>query len=171
MPNLTPLTSQEVANAVAYVERLDFDAKVECCGQIAKLQPAIMGAVVQLSSLGGEHAIMEHAFQVMMVLYQCFTQSAANFPRITEQMVQEAFDNNAAMLNLFDEEPPDEASRLQHLSIQKYHERNVLAFVTGYLHEQGLTRFGRDNEFVVRACKAITDAFVAARRMTEQRPA
>ncbi len=107
---------------------------------------------------------------VLMVLYECFARNVTNFPRITKEMVQKAFDNNASMLALFDGETPQEAARLQRLSIEKYHERNVIAFVTGYLHEQGLSRFSRENELVAHTCKSITDAFVEAKQVTEQTP-
>ena len=164
MSDQTTITLQQVADTVAYVESLDFDAKLKSVDRIYEAQPAALGAVVQLKALGVDYATQEHALHVLLVLYECFTRNVSNLPRITEEMVQNALDNNVAMTEFFDEEHPQEASRLQPLSIEKYPERNVLAFVVGYLDEQGLTRPSRENELVIHTCKSIMDAFIEAKQ-------
>ena len=168
MSNPVPLTMHEVADAVAYVNHLDFNERIELCEKIGKLQPATMGAVVQLTSLGVDYATQEHALYVLMVLYRCFTRNRPSFPRITQQVVQKALDDNAAMLALFGKESPAEASRLMHLGVENYPERDVLVFVTGYLNDQGLTEFSRERELVLRVCIIITNAFVVTRGSIEK---
>lgn len=165
MPDQTPLTLQQVADAVAYVEGLDFDVKLERFDRIFEAQPAVLGAVVQLKILGVDSATQDHAFHVLLVLCECFTRNVPNLPRISEEMVQKALDNNVAMVEFFDKERRPEAARLQRLGIEKHPEQNVLAFVAGYLDEQGLTRPSRENELVVHICKSIMDAFVEAKQM------
>ena len=73
------------------------------------------------------------------------------------------------MLELLDKESPEKAARLQRLSIEKYPEHNVLAFVIGYLNEKGLSRFSPENELVVQTCKSIMDAFVQAKQQSAER--
>ena len=168
MPNQNPISLQQVASTITYIESLDADAKLRSFDRIFEAQPAVLGAVVQLKSLGVEYTRQEHAFHVLFVLFECFARHVPNLPRITEEAVQKALDNNVSMLELFDKETPQEATRLQSLSIENYPEQNVLAFVTGYLHEQGLSRFSPENEHVVQICKSIMDAFVEAKQTAER---
>jgi hypothetical protein len=90
-------------------------------------------------------------------------------PKITPDMVQAAFDKNAAMLRFYDGETPEEEARLQQQVALKHPERNVLAFVVGYLADKFPT-YSRENELVINACKAVMDAFVKAKQMAEGLP-
>jgi hypothetical protein len=168
MPDQTPLTLHQVTDTVAYVESLDFDAKLKRFDRIFEVQPAVLGAVVQLKALGVDSATQDHAFHVLLVLFECFTRNVPNLPRISEEMVQKALDNNVAMVEFFNEERRPEAERLQRLGIENYPDQNVLAFVAGYLDEQGLTRQSRENVLVVHVCKSIMDAFFEARQIAGQ---
>ena len=160
-----PISVEQVAAVIAYLDSLDLEAKVKRVDRIFQDQPAVLGAVVQLHSLGVDYPTQEHAIYVLLVLYECFTRHVSGLPRISEEMVQTAFDNNVAMLRFYDEELPEEAARLQRLAALKHPEPNVLAFVVGYLSEQ-FPKYSRENELVINASKAVMDAFVEAKRLT-----
>jgi hypothetical protein len=168
MPSQTPITLQQVSSTRAYVESLDTDAKLKSFDQIFEAQSAVMGAVVQLKLLGVESAAQEHAFQILLILFECFAQHVPNLPRISEKAVQKALDNNVSMREFLEKESPEEAARLQRLSIEKYPEPNILAYVTGYLNDNGLSKFCRGNELVVHTCKSIMDAFVQAKQQSAE---
>jgi len=168
MVNQTPITLQQITNTISYVESLSFDEKIRIFDLIFEAQSAVLGAVVQLKSLGVDSQTLDHAFHILLVLYECFSQQVPNLPRISEEAVQRAMDNNVSMLELFDKETPQEVTRLQRLSIENYPEQNVLAFVTSYLDEQGLSRFSRENELVVQICKSVMDAFVEAKQTAQR---
>ena len=158
-----PISLEQVAQAISYVDSLDVEAKTKRVDRIFEDQPAVLGAVVQLHSLGVDYPVQEHAFHVLLVLYECFTRFVSGLPKITEQMVQAAFDNNVAMLRFYDEETQEEAIRLQRLAATKHPEQNVQAFVVGYLSEHFPT-FSRENELVINACTAVMNAFVEAKQ-------
>ena len=131
MSDNKPISLQQVAEVVAYVESLDFEAKLKRVDRIFADQPAVLGAVVQLHSLGVDYPVQEHAMHVLLILYECFTRYVSDLPRISKEMVQAAFDNNVAELRFYDGETTEEAARLQRLAALEYPERNVLAFVVG----------------------------------------
>ena len=164
MSNQNPITAQQIATAVANVERLDHDAKLRIVDRIFTDQPAVLGAVVQLHSLGVSYVTQEHALHVLLVLFECFNRVLPGLPRIAEESVQNALDNNAAMLRLLNEESDKSAEQLLRLSIKKYPEPGVLAFVGGYLNDNGFSTFSPENELVSRTCKSVMDVFVEARR-------
>ena len=151
MSKSKPLSLEQVASAIGYVTRLDHEDKVRLADRIFESQPAVLGAVVQLHSLGVDFPAQEHALHVLFVLYECFTRYVPGLPKITEATVQSAFDNNVAMLKFYDEETPDEAARLQRIAALRHAEPNVLAFVSGYLAEQ-FPIYSRENELVINAC-------------------
>ena len=129
----------------------------------------MLGAVVQLKSLGVESATHEHAFHVLLILFECFARHVPKLPRISEEAVQKALDNNVSMRDFLDKESPEEAARLQRLSIEKYSEPNILSYVTGYLNDNGLSQSSRENELVVHTCKSIMDAFVLVKELSAER--
>ncbi len=167
MPEDQPISIDQVAQVIADVNRLDFTAKVKRLDRIFVDQPAVLGAVVQLHALGVDPPTQEHAFHVLLVLYECFTRHVPDLPRISEEMVQAALDNNAAMLKFYDDVPAAEAARLQQRAALKHPERNVLAFVVSYLHEQ-LPKYSRENELVITVCKTVMDAFVKAKQLANR---
>ena len=54
-----PLSVNQVAEAIAYVNSLDFEAKVKRADKIFADQPAVLGAVVQLHSLDVDYPTQE----------------------------------------------------------------------------------------------------------------
>jgi hypothetical protein len=159
-----PLSVNQVAEAIAYVDSLDFEAKVKRADKIFADQPAVLGAVVQLHSLDVDYPTQEHALHVLLVLYECFTRHVPDLPRISEEMVQSAFDDNVAMLRFYDGETPEETARLQRLASLRHPEQNVLAFVVSYLAEH-FPKYSSENELVVNACTAVMAAFVKAKHL------
>ena len=159
MSQRSPLSPEQMASAIGYVIRLDRESKVRLADKIFEDQPAVLGAVVQLHSLGVDFSTQEHAYHVLFVLYECFTRHVPGLPKITEATVQAAFDTNSAMLKFYDEETPDEATRLQRIAALRHPEPSVLAFVYGYLAEQ-FPIYSRENELVINACTAVMAAFV-----------
>lgn len=112
----------------SFPENLDTDARLKSFDRIFEAQPVVLGAVVQLKSLGVECATQDHAFHVLLFLFECFARYVPHLPKISEDAVQKASDNNVSMLDLFDKGSLQNAARLQRLSIEKYPEQNVLAF-------------------------------------------
>ena len=164
MSENTSISVEQVAEAIAYINGLDMAAKLKRVDHIFEDQPAVLGAVVQLHSLGVDYPTQEHALHVLLVLYECFTRNVSGLPSISQETVQAAFDNNAAMLRFYDGVASQEATRLQQLASLKHPERNVLAFVVGCLRDQ-LPNDSRDDALVINACKTVMDAFVEAKQL------
>jgi hypothetical protein len=162
MPENSPISVKQVAETIAIVDALDFEARSKRVEDIFERQPTVLGTVIQLHSVGVDYSTQEHALYVLLVLYECFARHVKGLPKISQEMVQVALDRDVARHKFYDDETPEEAARLQQLEAREYPERNVLAFVVGYLSEH-LPNHSRENELAIHACTAVMDAFVKAK--------
>ncbi len=87
--------------------------KIRRMDDVFATQPALLGAAVQLPSLGVDMQLAEYAFHVLLVLFECFSTYVPDLPKIGAETVQKAFDDLASMLRFYDGESPEEADRLQ----------------------------------------------------------
>jgi hypothetical protein len=150
-----------MANAIAKVEKYSVAEKVRRFDDLFAIQPALLGAAVQLPSLGIDMQLADHAFHVLLVLFECFSTYAPELRSITTETVQEAFDDIALMLRFYDGESPEEAHRLQMVCAKEHQEHAVLAFVVNYLNTK-LRDATREQELVRNCCLAMTNAYLAA---------
>ena len=165
---MTPIPTSVVARAAARVLSLDLAGKEKVADVIFERQPVALAYVLALSRLGVPLETIDHVLHVLMVSFECFTDSGTRrLPKITDEMIDLASRNNEAMLKLLDAESGEERERIQRLTMTTYPEVNVLAYVVGYLDRNVLTDLSQSNEYAVRAAKTIPDTFVEARRGDE----
>jgi hypothetical protein len=154
------ITPEQMASAIAKVERCSVAEKIRRIDDVFADQPAVLGAAVQLPSLGVDVSIADHAFHVLLVLYECFTANVPELPKVKPETVQRAFDDIAAMLRFYDGETDAEAGRLHAIWMKNQKEHAVLAFVVDYLNSQ-LPSLSRESELVRNCCLAMTNAYLA----------
>jgi hypothetical protein len=154
------IAPEQVANAIAKVEKYSVAEKIRRFDDVFADQPAVLGAAVQLPSLGVDVRIADHAFHVLLVLFECFTAHVPELPKIEPETVQKAFDDIASMLKFYDGETDTEAARLHGIWMKNQKEHAVIAFVADYLNSQ-LPGLSRESELVRNCCLAITNAYLA----------
>lgn len=155
------ITPEHLAGAVVKVANYSFAEKIRRFDDIFAAQPALLGAAVQLPSLGVAMGMAEHAFHVLLVLFECFSKHVPTLPKIEPDTVQKAFDDIASMLRFYDGESDTEAHRLQEIWMRNHREQAVIAFVVNYLNSE-LKAPTREQELVRNCCLAITNAYLAA---------
>lgn len=162
------ITPEQVADAVMKVTNYSFEEKTGRFDDIYAAQPALLGAAVQLPSLGVDLRLAEHALHVLLVLFECFSECVPMLPKIAPEAVQKAFDDIASMLRFYDGESEVEARRLQEVWVRSHREQAIVAFVVGYLHSE-LRVPTRHEELVRNCCLAITNAYLAAYEAAHRR--
>ena len=150
-----------VAEALKKAQSYSVHERIRRFDDVAAKQGAVMGAAIQLGSLGVPMPLVDHALMVLLVLFECFESEVPNLPSIKSQVVQDAFDRNADAVGFFEGESEAEAARLQQVYAQNLQEHTVMAFLVSYLQENivGITR---ETELVRRCCWVMTDAYVVA---------
>ncbi|HRX79778.1 MAG TPA: hypothetical protein P5307_11995, partial [Pirellulaceae bacterium] len=160
------ITPEQMATAIATVEKYSVAEKIRRIDDVFADQPAVLGAAVQLPSLGGDGSVADHAFHVLLVLFECFTEQVPKLPKIEPTTVQKAFDDIASMLRFYDGETDAEAARLHGMWVKNHKEHAVIAFVVDYLSSQ-LPGLSRESELVRNCCLAMTNAYLATYEATQ----
>ena len=153
------ITPKQMAIAIAKVDGFSVAEKIQRFDDIFAAQPAVLGAAVQLPSLGVDVKTADHAFHVLLVLFECFSMHVPKLPKIAPETVQRAFDNIASMLKFYDGESVAESDRLQAIWTKQQKEHAVVAFVVSYLNSQ-IKEPTRDQELVRNCCLAMTIAYL-----------
>ncbi len=154
------ITPEQMASAIVKVHKYSLAEKIQRFDDIFAAQPALLGAAVELPSLGVDPKTADHAFHVLLVLFECFSLYVPKLPKISTESVQKAFDEIATMLEFYDGEAVSEAQRLQAIWTKAHEEHTVIAFVIGYLNSE-LKELTRDQELVRNCCLAMTNAYLA----------
>ena len=154
------ITPEQMVSALVKVHKYSFAEKIQRFDDIFAAQPAVLAAAVELPGLGVDLKTADHAFHVLLVLFECFSQHVPKLPKIATESVQKAFDEIASMLEFYDGEGVAEANRLHAIWTKAHTEHAVIAFVIGYLHSE-LKELTRDQELVRDCCLAMTNAYLA----------
>lgn len=157
---MVPFSIQDVVDSRLHIMRLNLREKEGFCDEIFENQPSLLAHVLALSEVGASHEKIEHVIHNLMVLYHIFTSNGTKLRTITEDDIERAFKNNIAMLQLLATESRTERERIIKLSTTKHPEQNVLAFLTGYLNENGFSEYTEGNNHCAIAAKNIFDCFV-----------
>lgn len=110
--------------------------------------------------------MIDHVFHLLLLFYHCFTDGEKiKYPILSEDEVLSADKNTIKMLQYFEMEEPKDRVKYIKMSMLNYPERNVLAYMFGYLEENGFNdeknKFHKD---CIRSAKNIFDCFCKLRR-------
>lgn len=158
--NMT-ISIEAVAAAVKKSQSYSFQETVRRFEDVAKKQPAVMGAAVELDSLGVPLSLVEHALKVLLVLFECFETEAPDLPSIKPEVVQAAFTRTTKVLNTIASQSKDEAERSQHAYVMNLKEHALVAFIAPYL-QGNIPCTSRETEMVRQCCWVMMDAYVVA---------
>lgn len=155
------ISIEAVANAVKKSRSYNIEERIRRFDDIAAKQGAVLGAAIQLGSLGVPMRLVDHALVVLLVLFECFESEVPDLPSIKPEVVQDAFDRNAELTRFLDSKPEDEANRLQQVYVKNLKEHTLLAFLASYLQDN-IVAITRETEMVRRCCWVMMDAYVVA---------
>jgi len=155
---------KHIVKWVNYVNSLKFDEKRTEIEKIHQSQPHVFLTVLALSQDGVSMEKVEHALNVLLIIHKIFSDdsSGRKISLISKRMLDDALESNIAMLQTIEQGwlSTDE-------SINSYFEKNILAYVVGYLKENGLLASSEENERVLINLKTVLDSYSNARRRAE----
>jgi hypothetical protein len=160
---MVPFSIQQVVDSRLYIMRLSLREKEGFCDKIFETQPNLLAHALALSEVVTSYERIEHVIHILMVLYHVFTSNGTKLRTITEEEIERAFRNNIAMLQLLGTESRAERERIIKLSTTAHPEQNALAFLTGYLNENGFSEYTEENNHCTIAAKNIFDCLVKAK--------
>ncbi|CAN5392386.1 hypothetical protein BH11PLA2_BH11PLA2_23470 [soil metagenome] len=161
------ISPEQIASVVAKVGSYSFAEMTRRFDDIHAAQPAVLGAAVQLPSLGVDLKIVDHALHVVLLLFEIFSEHVPTIQKITPDAVQKAFDDIESMLRFYDGESDADAHRLQKIWMSNHREHAVLAFVIGTLNAE-LSAPTREQDLVRNCCLAMTNAYLFAYDATQE---
>ncbi|MBU0945174.1 MAG: hypothetical protein KJ804_08000 [Proteobacteria bacterium] len=107
---------------------------------------------------------VEHAIHVLMVIHKVFSDdsSGRKISLISKRMLDDALESNIAMLQTIRQGwlTTDE-------SINSYFEKNILAYLLGYLNENDLISPNEEHERLLINLKTVLDSYANARRIAQ----
>jgi hypothetical protein len=138
----------------------------ELIDEIYKRQPVALTHLIVLSKQGVTYPLLDHAFHLLMVVYASFKAAQVEVRTITEDMIEQAWDNNFAMTKFFEKEESEaERERLHRLSLAGYPEPYLMTYFVMYLKEEVMKgKPSIEGEWIGRASISLLDCFVRASR-------
>ena len=155
---------KHIVKSIDYVNSLKFNEKTTEIEKIHQSQPHVFLTVLALSQDGVSMEKVEHALNVLLIIHKIFSDdpSGRKISLISKRMLDDALESNIAMLQTIEQGwlSTDE-------SINSYFEKNILAYVVGYLKENGLLASSEENERILINLKTVLDSYSNARRRAE----
>lgn len=155
---------KHIVKSINYVNSLKFNKKTIEIEKIHQSQPHVFLTVLALSQDGVSMEKVEHALNVLLIIHKIFSDdpSGRKISLISKRMLDDALESNIAMLQTIEQGwlSTDE-------SINSYFEKNILAYVVGYLKENGLLTSSEENERILINLKTVLDSYSNARRRAE----
>lgn len=170
-----PIREKEItrfADSIGYIFSLDSKQKEIIADDIFQKQPQLLFEVVGLNHLGVPMDKIEHVFNLLFVFYDYFhDRGNIELPKVTDDMINDVWNNMIAMLKLMDKEGPETGWPLMQKGIEAYPEIEALAFLTKYTNDNGFTENKIENERCLRAGKVILDCFMRVKKQKEEKSA
>jgi hypothetical protein len=161
---MKPIELKHIVKSIDYVNSLKFNEKTTEIEKIHQSQPHVFLTVLALSQDGVSMEKVEHALNVLLIIHKIFSDdpSGRKISLISKRMLDDALESNIAMLQTIEQGwlSTDE-------SINSYFEKNILAYVVGYLKENGLLASSEENERILINLKTVLDSYSNARRRAE----
>jgi hypothetical protein len=140
------ITQAVMVQADIDVRGMDQLQKVRLADEVFAQQPNLLASILALPRMGVGVAQLEVPLHILLVTFQAMKRSGHVWPLITEQ-VQETCMQRLTARARFNEGLPDVmADQIVQQFCDEHPERNLLAFVYGYLGDHDLLRVRTDAE-------------------------
>ena len=157
-------------DSIGYIFSLSIKQKELIADDIFQKQPQLLFEVLGLNYHKIPMDRIEHVLNLLLVFYDYFSdRGKIVLPEVTEKMIDDAHDNIIAMLKFMDKEGGPEASApLMKKATFAYPEIEALAFLTGYMNDNGFTVKTIENEHCLRASRVILDCFMKVKKQKQK---
>jgi hypothetical protein len=161
-PTMGIISATMVASVARKFAGLDLAGREQALHEVITAQPEPTGFVLALSRMGLPAEELDHVLRVLFVIAECFRRKARKpLPQITQEMLEAAARKMNAASRLLQDEP-DESDHMTALIVESHKERNLFAYIMGYLDEHGLTEPSPAHEHAVFATAVVLEVFMQA---------
>jgi hypothetical protein len=159
------------ADSIGYIFSLDMKQKEAIADEIFKKQPQLLFEVLGLNHFGVPMDRIEYVLNLLFIFYDYYyDRGKIELPKVTEKMIDDAHENIIAMLKFMDKEGgPETSAPLMKKATLAYPEIEALAFLTGYMNENGFTVKTIENEHCLRTARVILDCFMKVKKQKEEK--
>ena len=140
------ITQAVLVHAMRDVNAMDSAQKVHLADEIYLQQPNLLASVLVLTNMGVSALTLEVPLHILLVTFQAMKRSGHTWPTVQEEVQERCMQRLTARMRFNEGLPPQIADRLTKQYCNEHSERNLLAFVYGYLSDHDLLRVRSDAE-------------------------
>jgi len=161
---MKPIEIKDITKSVNYFNSLEINEKIAETEAIHHTQPHVFLTILALSQDGVSMEKVDHALNILLVIHKVFSDASngRKIPLISKGMLNDALESNIAMLQTIDQGwlTTDE-------SIKSYFEKNVLAYLIGYLKKRDLLSPSKEHERLLINLKTVIDSYANSRKFAK----
>lgn len=140
------ITQAVLVQAIRDVNAMNPAQKVELTDEIFLQQPNLLTSILVLANMGVSLPQLEVPLHILMVTFQAMKHSGHTWPIVQEDEQERCMQRLTARMRFNEGLPVQIADRLVKQFCDEHPERNLLAFVYGYLGDHALLRVRTDAE-------------------------
>ncbi len=163
---MNPIETKQIEGSIKYFNSLEFNERIAESEKIHQSQPHAFLTVLSLSQDGVSMEKVEHALNILIVIHKIFSDdsSSRKLPMISKRMLDDGLESNVAMLQSI-----DRGWAAKDDSINSHSEKNILAYLFGYLKDHDLISPCEEHERLLINLKTVLDLYANARRLAKPR--
>ena len=140
------ITQAVLVRAIRDVNAMNPAQKIELADEIFLQQPNLLASILVLTKMGVTTLQLEVPLHILLVTFQAMKQSGHTWPIVQDDVQDRCMQRLTARVRFNEGLPAQIADRLVKQFCDEHSERNLLAFVFGYLGEHDLLRVRTDAE-------------------------
>jgi hypothetical protein len=149
-----------ITKSINFIKSIPPEEQMDYWANIRQLQPHACLTALAMVQEGVSVCKFGHAIYLLMVMHHAFYANCRYLPLITPEMLREALEGNAAMLQAM------KRGLLAHdKAILSYPERTMLMFIISYVKLNHLGVPCKENEILLTRIKVVLDAYVNAKNI------
>jgi hypothetical protein len=155
---MKPIDKICIAKSITFIKSIKSEEKMKYCDNIHQLQPHAFLTIIAMMREGVSLPKLVHAIHILMVMHHAFYSNCRSLPLITRDMLRDALEGNAAMLQSI------ERGWLTHAeTVSSYPEKIILAFIVCYMKDNNLISPCEENARLMMRIKIVLDTYVKAK--------
>jgi hypothetical protein len=140
------ITQAVLVRAIRDVNAMNPAQKIELADEIFLQQPNLLASILVLTKMGVTTLQLEVPLHILLVTFQAMKHSGHTWPIVQDDVQDRCMQRLTARVRFNEGLPAQIADRLVKQFCDEHSERNLLAFVFGYLGEHDLLRVRTDAE-------------------------
>ena len=140
------ITQAVLVRAIRDINAMNPAQKIELADEIFLQQPNLLASILVLTKMGVTTLQLEVPLHILLVTFQAMKQSGHTWPIVQDDVQDRCMQRLTARVRFNEGLPAQIADRLVKQFCDEHSERNLLAFVFGYLGEHDLLRVRTDAE-------------------------